>query len=414
MTLRYKVGCTICNQKYLMRISVGHSEKQSHIIECSECKTNMSLELLVNFQNISCELNCIDNCEEIDFVDHGFESNGEYIIRNLHPELLIPKEFISDGVYNPNIFEAGRLVEERKNKIGLIEESNLKITKDFISNLNRIDKNWDILKIAWKMKNNKQSNKLIEKQLQKYKSSTIKSDIEFDEIMFDFNNTILFPDFVDFTPNFSKNIREIFKHNNKMDEEYLKCIKYYKENLLSDNIKKFYDIYCDFFELYNDYKPFLTYITTSQEVNHESMVSSDNFEKTKMFYGKLFEAYTSNISFITMLHNIFKGRDFDKLENISFEKYLSTEKAARTENFKNTNEFKFFHEYIDSKLRNASHHCNIEIKDNIVTYKAGTPLKEYTMTYTKYLEMCTQLFLRFVILHQLQILKYYAYLKYNR
>ena len=39
MTLRYKVGCTICNQKYLMRISVGHSEKQSHIIECNECKT---------------------------------------------------------------------------------------------------------------------------------------------------------------------------------------------------------------------------------------------------------------------------------------------------------------------------------------------------------------------------------------
>lgn len=414
MTLRYKVGCTICNQKYLMRISVGHSERQSHIIECSECKTNMFLELLVNFQNISCELNCIENCEEIDFVDYGFESNGEYIIRNLHPELLIPKEFISDGVYNANIFEAGRLAEERKNKIGLIEESNLKITKDFISNLNRIEKNWDILKIAWKMKNNKKSNKLIEKQLQKYKSSIIKSDIEFDEIMFDFNNTILFPDFVDFTPNFSKNIREIFKNDEKMDEEYIKCIKYYKENLINDNIKKFYDIYCDFFELYNDYKPFLTYITTSQEVNSESIVSSDNFEKTKMFYGKLFEAYTSNISFITMLHNIFKGRDFDKLEKINFEKYLSTEKAARTENFKDTNEFKFFHEYIDSKLRNASHHGNIEIKDNIVTYKAGTPLKEYTMTYTKYLEMCTQLFLRFVILHQLQILKYYAYLKYNR
>lgn len=36
------------------------------------------------------------------------------------------------------------------------------------------------------------------------------------------------------------------------------------------------------------------------------------------------------------------------------------------------------------------------------------------MTYAKYLEMCTQLFLRFVILHQLQILKYYTYLKYNR
>jgi hypothetical protein len=108
--------------------------------------------------------------------------------------------------------------EERKNKIGIIEELNLKITKDFISNLNRIERNWDILKIAWKMKSNQQSHKLIEKQLQKYKSSTIKSDVEFDEIMFDFNNTILFPDFIDFTPNFSKYIREIFKNNNNREK----------------------------------------------------------------------------------------------------------------------------------------------------------------------------------------------------
>ncbi|MDY0193384.1 MAG: hypothetical protein RBR93_07645 [Aliarcobacter butzleri] len=82
----------------------------------------MSLELFVDFQNISCKLNYIENCEKIDFVDYRFESNGEYIIKNSHPELLIPKEFILDGVYNANIFEGGRLAEERKNKIGLIEE----------------------------------------------------------------------------------------------------------------------------------------------------------------------------------------------------------------------------------------------------------------------------------------------------
>ena len=79
------------------------------------------------------------------------------------------------------------------------------------------------------MKNNKQFNKLIEKQLKKYQSSTLKSntETEFDEIIFDFNNTILFPDFIDFTPSFSKDIRELFKNDKKMDEEYFKCKFYY-------------------------------------------------------------------------------------------------------------------------------------------------------------------------------------------
>ena len=80
------------------------------------------------------------------------------------------------------------------------------------------------------MKSNQQSHKLIEKQLQKYKSSTIKSDIEFDEIMFDFNNTILFPDFVDFTPKKQENIADMLLQINQFFS--LKTIVYEKESYM--------------------------------------------------------------------------------------------------------------------------------------------------------------------------------------
>lgn len=415
MTLRCKVCCTICEQKYLMRIAVGHNQRQEHIVECENCKSSMALELLIDIDNHSTKINYLENCEETNFKDYiMLDTNGEYKVINLHPELLIPEEFKNDPVYNANIWEASRLVEDRLKKVGNISNDSFKITQEYTINLNQIEENWSILKIAWKMKNHKQKEKLISNQLKKYSSTTESSESNFDDIMFDFNNTILFPDFIDFTPSFAENLKVFFRKNESINEKYLKCIKYYKDNLLNENIKKFYDIYCDFFELYNDFKPLLLYISTSQEVNSNTISSSNNFEKTKMFYGKLFEAYTSNISFITILHNVYKGREFDTLENINLEKYLSTDKAKRTENFKNTEEFKFFDEYVDSKLRNASHHGNIDIKDNMIIYKAGSPLKEYSMTYTKYLEMCTQLFIRFVILHQLQILKYNSYLKYNR
>jgi len=414
MTLRYKVTCTICEQNYLMRISLGHSESQNHIVECNTCKSSMHIELQLD-NSSSSEINYLENCQEANFKDEGlFSDNPNYITKNLHPELLIPKEFSEDNFYNANIFEGARLVEERMEKVGYISDKNRKMTSDYVNNLNMIEKNWKIIKVAWKMKNNKQRNKLIIKHLKKYKSTTESGDADFNSILFDFNNTILFPDFIDYTPEFSKILIDSFDESELKNKEYLKCIKYYKTNLLDENMKKFYDIYCDYFELYNDFKSSLMYVVTSQEMNSESIVSSEDFEKTKMFYGKLFEAYTSNISFITMLHNIHKGREFNKLENIDFEKYLSTDKAKRTINFKNTEEFKFFDEYIDSQLRNASHHGNIELKDNIVIYRSGKPLKEYKMPYTKYLEKCTQLFIRFIILHQLQILKYHSYLQYNR
>jgi len=414
MTVRYRIACSICEQNYLMRISLGHTEKQEHIVECNNCKSSMHIEVILD-NPPNYEINCLENCQEAAFEDEGlFSENENYITKNLHPELLIPKEFSESNFYNTNVFEGIRLAEERMENVGSLSNQNMKMTYEYTSNLKIIEKNWNILKVAWKMKNNKQSDKIIVKHLKKYKSLTESETSDFESILFDFNNTILFPDFIDNTPEFSKFLQDSFDKSESKNKEYLECIKYYKENLLDENMKKFYDIYYEFFELYNDFKSLLMYVVTSQDINYESIVSSENFEKTKMFYGKLFEAYTSNVSFITMLHNVYKGRKFDKLENIDFQNYLSTDKAKRTINFKNTEEFSFFDEFIDSKLRNASHHGNIELKDGIVIYKSGKPLKEYTMTYTKYLETCTQLFIRFIILHQLQILKYRSYLKYNR
>ena len=413
MTLRCKIACTVCEQNYLMRIALGHTEKQNHMVECNTCKCIMHIELLLD-NPPSYEIKYLENCQEADFEDEGlFSNNDNYITKNLHPELLIPKEFSESNFYNANIFEGAKLAEERMAKVGSASNQNMKMTYEYTNNLKVIENNWNVLKVAWKMKNNKRSDKIIIKHLKKYKSLTESETFDFEKILFDFNNTILFPDYINYSLNFSKFLRDSFNMS-ESKKEYLESIKYYKLNLLDENMKKFYDIYSNFFELYNDFKSLLMYVVTSQDINYESLVSSENFEKTKMFYGKLFEAYTSNVSFITMLHNVYKGRKFDRLENIDFSKYLSIDKAKRAINFKNTEEFSFFDEFVDSKLRNASHHGNIELKDGIVIYKSGKPLKEYKMSYTEYLEMCIQLFIRFVILHQLQILNYRSYLQYNR
>lgn len=405
MTIREKLECTICEQKYLLRISLGHSEMQSHTFECKECGTDITVDVIIDFEKFNSHTKYKENCIKTNFNDDLLgPKNQEYTVVNLHPELLVPKEFVHDPLYSASINEGSRLMEERSRKIG--PENFLEgyeSSKKFTDNLNHIEKNWLILKVSWKMINNKKKEHLIIKQLKKYKSNTIDSkNASFEEILFDFNNTLLFPDLIEKSPEFFQYFKNSIDINS--NEEYKKSITYSKRNLFNENMKKYFDMYSNFFDIYNEFKQVLLYVSTSQKIPMDFIVSSHDFEKTKLFYGQLYETYTSNVSFISILHNIYKGRKFDQFLNMTLEQYLKKDKAGRCDNFRDTTEFDWFSEFITSKLRNASHHGNIQLEENIVTYKAGKSLNKYTMTYTRYLEICMELFYRLVCLTQLQIL----------
>lgn len=413
MTIRDKIKCTICDQDYLLRVSLGHSEVQKHTFECKECGSNISVEVVIDFNNAGCEVLRKENCTDTSFHDSIFgDGNQEYIVMNLHPELLIPDEFIHDPIYSTNIFESERIHKER---FGTNQFSNMSCEQIeegynqsviYTDNLNNIEKNWLVLKVSWKMINNNKKENIIKKQLKKYRSNTLSpTETDFNHILYDFNNTLLYPDFISRPYDFF----ELFKNSIDINtsENYKKFITYYKHNLFKENMKKFFDIYSDFFDIYNEFKQLLLYSTTSQNIPIGHRVSSHDFEKTKLFYGQIYEAYTSNISLISMLHNLYQGREYNQFLNITLEKYLKLDKSSRVDNFTNTKEFDWFSEFISSKLRNASHHGNIELEDSIVIYRAGKSLNKYTMSYTRYLEICIQLFIRFVSLNQLSILLIY-------
>lgn len=414
MTIRNKIKCKICEQNYLLRISLGHSEIQIHTFECKECGSNISVEVVIDFKNTNCQVLHKENCIDTNFQDIIFEDeNQEYIVMNLHPELLVPNEFLHNPIYSTNIFETERIHKERFEsehfpKMTFEEfEENYKQSEMYTNNLTNIEKNWLILKVLWKMiNNNKNKEELIKKQIRKYKSNTIDSThADFKEILFDFNNTLLFPDFIEKSPYFFKLFKDSINIPNS--KNYKNFITYYKYNFFNEIMKKNLDIYSNFFDIYNEFRQLLLYVTTSQRIPIGHRVSSHDFEKTKLFYGQLYEAYTSNISLISMLHNLYQGREFDKFQNITLTQYLKIDKATRTDNFINTPDFNWFSEFISSKLRNASHHGNIELEGDIVIYKAGKSLNKYTMSYTRYLEICIQLFIRFVSLNQLALLLIY-------
>ena len=411
MTIRYKMQCLICDQDYLLRISIGHDENQRHIISCNTCKNDLTVELKIDFKILNAKIIYIDNCKEGVFKDEGYQVKSEnYIIKILHPEFLVPEEFSEDPSYNANIMQGRVLTKERLKKLKNIDLDEAKNhSTPYINSLKYLEKNWKILNVVWKMKNNNIKERLLQKQLSKYKSETKGFTDTFESVLFDFNNIMLFPDYYEKGSTFALFLKEDFEKSNSKNDEYIKCMKYHKRELQGDDMKRFHSIYIDFFELFNDFKPLLFHTVSSLDVLPNHYVSSQNFEKTKMFYGQLYEAYASNISFITMMHNIYSERNFDKFKKRTLEDYFNSSKARRVENFEKSNEFEWFAEFFDSKLRNASHHGNISIEDNKIIYKSGQPLVEYNISYSQYLEKCTELFIRFATLLQLQLLLHFNF-----
>lgn len=399
MTFRYKIKCNTCGRNILVRFGMGYTEYQECEFKCDQCSSDIKFSITAKPPQAI--IDYLENCSYSDFQDSLFpDVNKKYLIKNFHQDFLSTKK---DGFFY-SVLELNKILEKRFSYSGSAEGV-------LVANFTFLEKNWRIVKQAWQMKNNNNNN-FIEDVLKKYESITIEGVCGFEDILFDFNNTVLAPECLKYNKIAEKLVQE-YKSKKSKRKEFLKLMEYYRDNLMVDHMEKFFNIYSDFFDLYNDFRPFLMYTNHKLDINLDINIANHNFHRTKMFYGNLYEAYTSNIIFISLLHNIHKGRRFDEFCNLTLSKYCGLDKSKKTENFKNTEMFIFFDDFLTNKLRNASHHGNIKMIDNdVLEYKSGKEsLKRYTMHYGRYMQICVELFIRFVSLLQLEICFFYIFNK---
>ena len=126
---------------------------------------------------------------------------------------------------------------------------------------------------------------------------------------------------------------------------------------------------------------------------------------SKMFYGDAFEVITSSFTVLACLNDIMKGRSYHEFEQMSLSKYITINKANRSNPFKNTDCFSIFSECIDSTIRNASHHQSMKInKQGIVLYRSPGSSNWKKIPYIKYLYMCNEIMLSICALQMLELL----------
>ncbi len=328
----------------------------------------------VDFAKIDYKIVCLENC---------IGSNREGIVVNLHPEIVIKKEFKhEDGVF-PGMMEAMKIIE----KHNLVEK--LKSQKITPTSYIDVSREWPFIKQVWSLFINKKYDLLIEKLKKYYKKNEVKEG-DFLQHLYDFVKKVPGKKWRN---NFLKISYFVEKTKYEHTANYADFLKYIFDRLDLKHFNQYLEIFDEYFSGYNEYAQVGSHLMQDEEIPDNLIATSVDFKKTKMFYGNAYELFTSNIELLATLNNISKGRKFNQFENMDLQKYRTVDKANRCNPFKDIPELISFCECLDSKLRNASHHGAIRYnhKTNQVHYKAGKPQREYIITYAQHLGKCVEI-----------------------
>ena len=393
MVFRYLIKCGTCTTPHTLRISVGHNNFQDHSVQCVECGEEMHLRLELDFEKVSAELKCIDNC---DF------SNQEGTVVNLHPELPVP----SDQLHKDEIFPWLSFVQnhfEMNDPSERVPEGTT-IFRDVHSALGGhtgTAEAWNYLKKGWSLHLRGKLDLSMD-FLSKYKYDGYDDESALQNILYHFSFLLLIPNKLHLVKEAGEFIGTIRKD---FPSEYHNFLRFFKSDLQIDHCHRYFEIYSEYFKDFSEYNQVLLYSKHCRELENDFKVSSVNFKKTKMFYGNAFEILTSNFVVLACLNNIASGRKFDQFEKMTLSKYITINKANRANPFSNTSCFANFASCINSTIRNASHHKTMKLdKHGVILYRSPGSSKWNKIPYPRYLYMCNEIMLSLCGLHMIELM----------
>jgi hypothetical protein len=194
-------------------------------------------------------------------------------------------------------------------------------------------------------------------------------------------------------------------HPWRAPSEYEDFRRFYLMNLRSDHEARYFDVFAEYFRGFSELSQTLLICQHDLPLPENAEASSNAFAQTKMLYGNLFEAITSNFTVLACLNNVGNGRKYDSFSAMELKKYLTLNKAQRANPFTDNVAYVNLAKFLNSTLRNGSHHgaMTIDRKSGKVTYRSGGTGASHQITYADYLYRCNQVFLRLCALLMLEL-----------
>lgn len=185
-------------------------------------------------------------------------------------------------------------------------------------------------------------------------------------------------------------------------------VGHYNSQMAPERGRKFLAVLTQFFEAYGEFAQVHLRIVNGVPIGSDELVGSVHFEKSRMFYGNAFEMHAELIDLLAMLNNVIEGRAYDAFKTITLEKYLSTDKAGRSDAFAGDDALRTATAEFDNRMRNASHHGAMRFDPDTQRITFGTGKgnlgPEVTLTYAQYLAACVRMTMQVLLLLQFELL----------
>lgn len=360
------VQCEHCDEKYRLRFNVGNKYRQSATFPCHTCGEDLTF-------GIDKHEGLLKNIREIAF-------SLDLKIVNLHPELTLDSALAGDSHYFPSLdFMVRHELEGEDGILGFRAAQHSCI---------EYQQKWDAIQKDFRYLTEKRW-KLLEDN---YGTDQNKTEHKILMAVFDTVDRFLQGKWASFSDDFLDVVGAAYQH-----PDYAGLRTYlldFKEDFL---MNKLYEVMKSYREVEDALLP--TLLHQKCGFTPEGYSSTVNWEKLKMVYGDFFEIYGDLLLVPTAVNNLLTRSDFNKFnsDNFNLNKYIDSDKAGRTENFKTNGKLAALRDFYDSGIRNGTHHqaSTFDKDTQTITFKTGKGGRgRKNMPLVSYIEHCNELYAR--------------------
>ena len=387
MIVRSALNCSTCGHHHVVRIGLGHEERHVHRFPCRKCGEDIEVALEADFEKIGTRTVPVTNCSLSEDI-WGSE------IVNLDANFVIPAEYQGQDKVFPRMEQMHALAIKAESMGASFVPVDIDDPRMQQRPFRRPDylAEWKELKRAWTLYRRGQdvfSRGIIKKiSAELYPREPLGGLADW-----------LFRLAVQVQGRSGAGLFRATADRLKAalgTAEFSNFREHYNLFMQSKRGRIYLSIISDYFDQYSEFVQVQFLVSGGMPPSEDEMVSSTNFDKTKMFYGNAFEALADQVDLVAMINNILQGRNFDTFEQLTLKKYYEIDKAGRANCFLAEPSLASITSEFDNQIRNASHHGGMEFDPvtQIIKYKAGKAGTgaENEMTYTAYLVRCVTIF----------------------
>lgn len=391
MVISQNAECLICNKEYFIRVAIGLDSYQKHYFDCLDCE--QSIGVAVRSKAPNGHIETVENCKLGEF-------DRSKTIINLHPSFCFPVDKYHDSMFFPSIEGIELLLPYMRQREGAFQQD---VASQF--DIPNADTMWGRVKAIYQLSHSEGKDKALSKLIKGYNLQRSKVKIGVSKcdtyigVLSEFYDSLFYPRVNELFEPIARLIDELYDAG-KLDEFY----DYYKDNLREENGLRYLSVFTTYFK----HRDILGQLIYRARINNSEvddlMVGSKNFDSIKLFYGDAYESLTSNFTVLACLNNLESGRKYDKFMKLTLPQYIKgLEKSKKDGPIKGNPIFSKFSESLDSSLRNGSHHASFWRKGEVVMYRSGGAGAERSISYSRYIYMCSVLTVSIAALHMVEL-----------